>query len=73
MDAFYVDVKDLEQAVLILETLAEYDAFEYEMNVKPDYSNVSGLEIWEDGEWLEWSNDDFSDIDEYREFLEDSK
>lgn len=57
-DPFIVPVKSLNDAVLILKTLAQYDAFQYENKIKPDYSNTGGLEIFEDGEWLEWYNEE---------------
>lgn len=64
MKAFYVEVKTLTEAALILETLANYDIFQYENKVKPDYSNAGGLEIFENGEWNEWEKDGMN-IDEY--------
>lgn len=41
---FYVSVKNIDEAVLVLNCLAEYDAYEYENEIKPDYSNAQGLE-----------------------------
>lgn len=48
----------LTQAKLVLATLARYDLFHLENNIKGDYANVGGLEVWDDGEWVEWSNED---------------
>ena len=46
------------EAKLLLDTLALYDKFQYENEVKPDYDycNAGGLEIFdpEDEEWIEW-------------------
>ena len=76
MNPFYVDVKTLEEADLLLTTLAEYDKFQYENRVKPDYSNAGGLQVWddnleedEDGEkWTDWCDEDSGmEFDEYRE------
>lgn len=64
MKPFRVPVSDLAQAKLLLSTLANYDAFQFENNVKPDYCNAGGLEIFEDGAWTEWSNDDGESIDD---------
>jgi hypothetical protein len=71
MKAFYIDVKTIREAKLILQTLGEYDDFQYKNNIKPDYSNAGGLEVWDDnsdGEgnpaWVEWYNDDDCNIDE---------
>lgn len=62
MNPFYQEVRNLDEAKLLLETLAKYDTFQLENNVKPDYCNSGGLESFEDGEWSEWYNDDRKDI-----------
>lgn len=62
MKPFYVTVKTLDEAVLIVETLADYDRFQFENGVKGDYSNTGGLEVFEDGEWVEWCNSDGDDL-----------
>lgn len=63
MHPFHVEVEDIKQARKILDTLAAYDIFQYENNVKPDYCNVGGLEVFEDGEWIEWESADGDNID----------
>lgn len=64
MPSFNVSVEDVDQAMLLLETLAKYDLFQFENSVKPDYCNVGGLSVWENGEWIAWENDDGDTIDE---------
>jgi hypothetical protein len=54
MKAFYVDVLTIREAQLVLDTLGKYDAFQYENNIKPDYSNAGGVEVYVDGDWEEW-------------------
>lgn len=68
MRAFYVYVDSVEQAINVLDILAEYDLFQYKNNVKPDYCNAQGLEEWceEDYEWHEWYNEDGLDVHEYQ-------
>jgi hypothetical protein len=61
MKAFRKRVADLAQAKLLLEALADYDLFQYENNVKGDYANVGGLQIFEDGEWSDWYHPDSGD------------
>lgn len=61
---FRVPVETPEQAAFLLNTLADYDAFQFANNIKPDYSNTGGLEVFEDGEWLDWDNGEGEDIDE---------
>ena len=60
---FHVPVADLAQAKLILDTLARYDLFQLEHRIKPDYANVGGLEVFEDGEWIEWEDEEGRNID----------
>ncbi len=73
MKSFNVNVKTLEEANLILNTLADYDLFQLENNIKPDYSNTGGLQVFDDveKEWVDWYDEENGlDFDEYRdEFL----
>jgi hypothetical protein len=52
---FYVDVDDVNEAVKIVDVLANYDLFQLENKIKPDYSNASGIEYWDprEDEWFE--------------------
>lgn len=61
MKHFERDVRDLEQAKFLLETLADYDLFQFENRVKGDYCNTGGLVIFEYGEWLDWYDPDTDD------------
>ena len=72
MCAFYVPVKTVDEAILVLDTLAKYDLFQYENDVKDDYCNAGGLEIldWPNG-WREWYDEDGFDIDEIMRERED--
>jgi hypothetical protein len=68
MKAFYVAVSGPDEAGKVLDILAMYDLFQFENNVKPDYSNMGGLEVFEKGEWLDWEDQSTGDsIDEYME------
>lgn len=64
MQPFRVSVGNVREAKLLLDTLAKYDAFQFENNVKPDHSNAGGLEVFEDGEWSDWYDEDGNGIDE---------
>lgn len=61
---FEVPVKSLEEAKFLLNTLGDYDLFQLEHNIKPDYSNAGGLSVVEDGEWVDWSSEDGDSIDD---------
>lgn len=58
-----IAVPNLEIAAVLLDTLGEYDLFQLENNIKPDYSNAGGLEIYRNGEWEEWEDEHGDDID----------
>lgn len=54
MESFYVSVDTVHEGVKVMGILAKYDMFQLENNIKPDYANAGGLEIFEDGEWCDW-------------------
>jgi len=64
---FEYPIKTLAEAKKLLDVLAQYDLFQYEHNIKPDYANAGGLQVFEDGEWIDWTNEDGYDIDEVDE------
>jgi hypothetical protein len=70
MKPFHVDVKSVREAKLILDALAFYDIFQFKNNIKPDYCNAAGLEVFRDGDWEEWEDEesceDIDHIDEER-------
>ena len=73
MKPFHIKVKNIGEAKLILNTLAEYDKFQFYNRIKPDYSNAGGLEIFNGEEWEEWHNEVGMDIDELlKEEIEES-
>lgn len=56
MEPMRIPVSSIEDAAKLLNVLAEYDAFQYLNNVKPDYCNSGGLMVFEDGEWVDWQD-----------------
>lgn len=70
-DPFYVPVSSVDEAVKVLTTLWDYDRFQLDQHIKPDYSSASGLEVFyeEDDEWDEWYSEDGAGVD-IREFIE---
>lgn len=77
-NAFYVDVASLKEAIKLHDTLARYDLFQFHERVKPDYSNVGGLHVFDGSEWVEWEDpkngDSIDDIirDKEGEYGEDA-
>lgn len=53
MKSFLFEVRDLEQAKILVDALADYDEFQFQNNIKPDYCNQGGIQIREDGEWVD--------------------
>jgi len=68
--AFHVPVKDAEEGALVLRALADYDLFQHEHNIKPDYANAQGLEAREaEGEWGEWESVDGAPIEDVADMM----
>lgn len=71
--AFYVPVNSVDEAKKVMDMLAAYDCFQYNHNIKPDYCNTGGLQMWDENEqdWVDWYYEDddcfYDDVDEYCE------
>lgn len=64
MKPFYVDVSTLEEGVKITGVLADYDAFQFKNNIKPDYCNAGGIQLLDtDGEWVDWYDEETGEDD----------
>lgn len=80
MKPFIVPINSLVEGKKILDVLADYDLFQFENSVKPDYSNVGGLSVFDpnddndgpNGSWVNWEDEDGNTIDDLTiEQLED--
>lgn len=74
--SFDMRVKSVEEGVKIMQTLAEYDTFQYEHQIKPDFSNAGGLQMSDDKgvTWDDWEINDgqlgyFDDPEDYIELV----
>lgn len=56
---FYHSVPSVEEGYRVCDILGRYDLFQFENRVKPDYANVGGVEIHEDGEWCEMDKEEW--------------
>lgn len=70
MKPFCVQVADVALGAKILAVLADYDAFQLDNNIKPDYCNAGGLRRWcddSDGEgtpgWEDWYDEETGEDD----------
>jgi len=63
--AFQFPVDSAKEGWVLTNALAQYDLFQLEHNIKPDYCNAGGLNVFEDGEWCEWYSEDGDELDEH--------
>lgn len=68
--AFHVDVASVQEGVKMMDTLALYDLHQLEVNVKGDFANAGGLEVFTadggpDGKpgWEAWFDDETAEDD----------
>lgn len=58
MPAFEREYGDFETAKEVLNAIINFSIFEFDNNVKPDYSDVAGISFWEEAE------QDWEDVEE---------
>lgn len=70
MSPFEVDVESVAEGVKVMTVLADYDKFQLDNNIKPDYSNAGGLRRWianADGHggagWEDWYDEETGEDD----------
>lgn len=68
---FIVEVSSVEEAKKISDVLGNYDLFQFENRIKPDYANATVVEQYDDieKEWIFWF-DEATGIDDIDEYLE---
>lgn len=73
VDNFYINVKNEKEAWLVLNTLWNYDYFQYIKRIKGDYANASGFEYFdeEENDWCEWYDENGRGIRKHFENLEE--
>jgi hypothetical protein len=73
-EPFHVPVASPEEAKKILDVLAQYDLFQLENRIKPDFANAGGLECFQqygpgeevdEPDWCEWESERGDSIDDY--------
>jgi len=52
--AFEVKVANIVEAKLLLEALGYYDLYQLENNIKPDFANAGGVNVWDGTEWIDY-------------------
>ncbi|MCK4503388.1 MAG: hypothetical protein KAU22_10160 [Desulfuromonadales bacterium] len=69
--SFYVGVGSVAEGVKIMVTLAQYDLFQLENNIKPDYCNCGGMQMFDpndtedapEGSWVSWHDEESGEDD----------
>ena len=68
---FVREVENVKEGWKFINLLADYDLYQLDNNIKPDYSNVGGLEqLDKDGEWCEWQDSNGDSLDEIERWLD---
>lgn len=62
---FYIPVGSVEEGKLVLETLAFYDCYLYNQNIRGDYCNTGGLQMLdpEFNDWVDWYDEETGEYD----------
>jgi hypothetical protein len=62
--SFHVAVESPAEAKKLLDVLANYDVFQFDNHIKPDFCNAGGLQCFSqdgDGEWCDWYDPETGD------------
>lgn len=64
---FYVNVDNVIEAKKVLDILAIYDQFQFQNNIKPDFCNTAGVQVYneEQKEWEDFYDEDGNDFDQH--------
>lgn len=81
MQPFFVSVESVAEGVKLMRVLADYDRFQFDHNIKPDYSNVGGIQVFDpedatdgpDGSWTDWCDPETGEDDPARWLEEQTK
>jgi phosphodiesterase/alkaline phosphatase D-like protein len=60
---FEVEVATVQEGVKLMDVLADYDQFQLDNRIKPDYANVGGIVMWDDESWVDWYDEDTGEDD----------
>jgi len=66
---YVIDIDNIKEAIRIKDILCNYDLFQYENKIKPDYANMSIIQCYDEEE-KEWYDLDKYDIENMLEELE---
>lgn len=82
-EPFYVPVQSEEDGKKVMTILAAYDAYQLQHNIKPDYCNSGGIQLYDPNvaDWVDYDSeiedeysedgDEYSDPEEIESFKEE--
>ena len=72
-EGFAYPVSSAEDAILILDAIASYDYYVHEQVYdRPDFCNTQGLLVFNMGEWEDWEDENYDDINKVRDAREEA-
>lgn len=75
-EPFYVPVQSEEEGKKVMTILAAYDAYQLQHNIKPDYCNSGGIQLYDPNvaDWVDYDSeieDEYSEPEEIESFKEE--
>jgi hypothetical protein len=67
MKPFFVAVSSIDEGKRICEVLADYDLFQYQNKIKPDYANAQGISVYREDLDCELGEPGWIDVEEDEE------
>lgn len=69
---FHIPIQTVAEGTKIMAILADYDQFQYQQKIKPDYANTGTIQIFDpndhtdspNGSWIDHNEDDEDDEDD---------
>lgn len=66
---YHQEVSSVEEAKLVIDSIARFVNFQIDNNVFPDHCSTAGLEVWdeEENDYVDWYDEDGNSFDEHFE------
>ena len=74
-ETYYQEVKTPEEAKVVIDSIARFLNTKVEEGVFEDHCSAAGLQYYdtEEGDWLDWHDEEGLDFDEHFEALEEGE
>ena len=70
---FTIEVKNEDEAYIVIQALALQHLMLFKEGLINDYSNVLGVEMFEDGEWVDYMDEEGREWSEIEEEIEEKR